>query len=232
MSIFMHHPTHSPIHREPIKWQAPYLGHQHQKGVALFMVLMVTLVIVALSVSLATGVFSEYKTSRNTADLAIARQAAEAALRDAEQDVNCMAWDVNTKTFKFNTSISTNGSTANVREYCAQAPKLCTQIGDAGVTATCANGMVLKPLSASGDMPNATNIKDANCTVAFGGVTGQPKLATIPDANQPRYMIEVFRDPSMSGRGQMPVFRMLARGYGRDMSTSVDLESIYRPCDK
>lgn len=232
----MYSPPHSPMHRESIKRQVPYLGRQRQKGVALFMVLMVTLVIVALSVSLATGVFSEYKISRNAADLAIARQAAEAALRDAEQDVNCLAWDANTKSFKFSTSISANGSTANVREYCAQAPKLCSQIGDAGVTATCSNGMVLKPLSASGAMPNATDIKDANCTVAFGTITQQPKLATIPatipEPNQPRYMIEVFRDPSVSGRGQMPVFRMLARGYGRDMSTTVDLESIYRPCDK
>lgn len=228
----MYFPTHSPVHRESVMRQMPYLGRQRQEGVALFMVLMVTLVIVALSVSLATGVFSEYKISRNAADLAIARQAAEAALRDAEQDVNCLAWDANTKTFKFSTSISTNGSTANVREYCAQAPKLCSQIGDAGVTATCSNGMVLKPLSASGAMPTATDIKDANCTVVFGTITQQPKLATIPEPNQPRYMIEVFRDPSVSGRGQMPVFRMLARGYGRDISTTVDLESIYRPCDK
>ncbi len=228
----MYFPTHSPVRRESVMRQMPYVGRQRQEGVALFMVLMVTLVIVALSVSLATGVFSEYKISRNAADLAIARQAAEAALRDAEQDVNCLAWDTNTKTFKFNSSVASTGVTANVREYCAQAPKLCSQIGDAGVTATCSNGMLLKPLSASGAMPNATDIKDANCTVAFGTITQQPKLATIPDANQPRYMIEVFRDPSVSGRGQMPVFRMLARGYGRDMSTSVDLESIYRPCDK
>ena len=86
MSIFMYFPTHSPVRRESVMRQMPYVGRQRQEGVALFMVLMVTLVIVALSVSLATGVFSEYKISRNAADLAIARQAAEAALRDAEQE--------------------------------------------------------------------------------------------------------------------------------------------------
>ncbi len=209
-----------------------------QSGVALFMVLMVTLVIVALSVSLAVGVFSEHKVSRNTADHAIARQAAEAALRDAEQDILCQKWNNATSQFEFHSSIvSASNPNPNKRQYCTQMPKTCTQIGDAGATAACSDGLVSIPLSTGSASPSSTtDYKNTSCHAIFGSITGQPGYqvaaagsATVSTA--PYYTIEVYSDVT-GNKGLRPVFRIRARGFGRDPSTVVDLESTYRPCDQ
>jgi Tfp pilus assembly protein PilX len=123
-TLTMHSPqtSQSPRNRlHPLHpLQRPHSLHslRHQRGVALFMVLMVTLVIVGLSVSLAVGVFSEQKNARSSADQAIARQGAEAALRDAELDVTCQRWvitDASTKAGEFQPYNTADG---NPRQYC------------------------------------------------------------------------------------------------------------------
>ena len=208
-----------------------------QRGVALFMVLMVTLVIVALSVSLAVGVFGGQKSARASADHAIARQAAEAALRDAELDLMCQRWTAATQTFAFNNSAVVNST--NPRSYCDKPIDSCKQIGSTSHTTVCSNGIVTAPL---GTVPSVTNpfAAGSNCSVAYGTITGQPefKLSGLSQATQPaqpRYSIELFTyNPSGEMGKVLPAYRITARGYGRgnSASTIVDLESIYRPCDK
>jgi Tfp pilus assembly protein PilX len=215
----------------------PRAGLAKQSGVALFMVLMVTLVIVALSVSLAVGVFSEHKISRSTADHAIARQAAEAALRDAEQDIMCQQWNATSNQFEFHSSIlSATNPTPSPRAYCTKMPETCTEIGDAGITNICNAGMVAIPMSTGSALPSTTT-DYVRCNQQFGAVTKQPEFkitglnASTP-LRAPYYTIEVYPDTTAGAKGVKSVFRIRARGFGRNTSTNVDLESIYRPCSQ
>jgi type IV pilus assembly protein PilX len=233
----------SPFHRRSSLSPSPsprFLAQQ--RGVALFMVLMVTLVIVALSVSLAVGVFGGQKSARSIADHAIARQAAEAALRDAELDLMCQQWNSATQSFAFNNSAAV-GST-NPRSFCDKVIDRCNQIGSTGRTPTCVNGLVNAPLSTNGNVPAPTESNPfatgSNCSVAYGSITLQPKfeLSGLSQQTQPappRYSIEQFTyNPSGEVGKDLPAYRITARGYGRGnaATTTVDLESIYRPCDK
>ena len=207
-----------------------------QRGAALFMVLMVTLVIVSLSVSMATGVFSEFKISRATADQSIARQGAEAAMRDAELDLNCQKWDPTAKAFAFH-----GVAAGNPRPYCDKPLQACTERGSTGALSVCdtasgGNGGILEiPIvDASNNLPSTAFM---GCKVAFGSMTGQASLNAVATGVQPRapeYSIEVFTHSARSalGKATVPIYRIRARGYGRSESTTVDLESVYRPCDE
>jgi Tfp pilus assembly protein PilX len=231
MSIYYTNPTYS---SESVRRTATRALLSRQSGVALFMVLMVLLVIIALSVSLAIGVFSEHRISRNTADSAIARQGAEAALRDAELDILCQAWNAGTNQFEFRSSIpGPSNPNPSPRSYCTQMPQTCTQIGSAGVDVTCSNGMIAIPMSAGNSMPSSTT-DFKNCKTNFGQFTGQPALQIAGLNSQPvtpYYTIEVYQD-NTGAKGIKPIFRIRSRGFGRDQNTTVDLESLYRPCDQ
>lgn len=208
---------------------------QAQRGVALFMVLMITLVIVALSVSMASGVFSDQKASRAAADSAIAREAAEAALRDAEHDLNCQGWNSATKTYSYQSVAS-----GNRRPFCDIDPstQVCEQLGNLGAPQICdttvnagLQGIVSTPLVLGAARPAATNFN--TCFVELGAITKHPKfeLNGADVDRQPRYAVEVFSDTVVGGKSSKPIYRITARGYGRNMTTTVDLESIVRPCN-
>jgi type IV pilus assembly protein PilX len=223
--------------RNPLAFKPPALARQ--KGVALFMVLMVTLVIVALSVSLATNVFSDQKSSRSAADLAIAREAAEAALRDAENDLNCQQWNGSAYAFFATSTGGTSTAPGNRRPFCDTDPstQVCEQLGDLGATQTCdttANGamagIVAAPLVVGTTRGTPTNFQ--TCNVTYGAVTNQTAFKTDGTTiTQPRYAIEVFSDMPTGSKATKPIYRITARGYGRNPSTTVDLESIFRPCN-
>jgi type IV pilus assembly protein PilX len=190
-----------------------------QRGIALITVLMITLIIMVLSISLATGVFSEHRLSRNAADLAIARQAAEAALRDAEHDIACEQWNGNQ--FVQNTTSNPHRCPLEVGKQSFN-PQSCT---DGWVTAS------LSTNSATAPLPNY--FSDSNCYREFGSVTNQPKFTlfgVVPSLQpqQPRYSIEVF-NKSTGGKVGITNYRITARGYGRNPNTTVDLQSIFRP---
>jgi type IV pilus assembly protein PilX len=220
----------APTSQAPVRRLLPLA---RQRGIALLMVMMVTLIIVALSVSLATGVFSEHKLSRSTADQAIARQGAEAALRDAEHDLNCDRWNAATNAFEF-------WSTAdgNSRPYCVQRVEACRQLGNAGITSTCTQGLRAMPLvDSSANLPVATSF--IACSVPLGEITQQPVAALdgqVVQPSVPRYSIELFDYRPTGAKGSTPIYRIRARGYGLSTSgdissTTVDLEAIYRPCN-
>lgn len=190
-----------------------------QQGIALITVLMITLVIMVLSVSLSMGVFSEHRLSRNAADLAIARQAAEAALRDAEHDIACEKWDANENTFV--EDLTTNPQRCPLqRGKQNYNPQACTA------------GWVTAPLSVNNVAPSATQyFSNINCYRTFGQVTGQSAfniLGAVSSPNLPRYSIEVF-SKSNGGKVGITNYRITARGYGRNSTTTVDLQSIFRP---
>lgn len=193
---------------------------KQQQGIALFMVIMVTLIIITLSVSIATGVFGEYKNTLSATDQAIARQGAEAALRDAELDIQGKLW---------------NGSSfvdGNTRGLGAASIEACEQLGNAGVNQTCSLGMVSMPLSINGSMPTPTDFNA--CSTLFGSVTQQANMTMsgqLVTPTLPRYSIEVFSHQPAGAKNATPIYRIRARGFGRNKLSMVDLESIYRPCN-
>lgn len=195
----------------------------HQKGIALISVLMITLIIMALSVSLAINVFREHRLSRNAADLAIARQAAEAALRDAEHDIACEVWDTATNKFIPNTI-------ANYR---------CPlELGKQSFIPTaCKDGWINAPISNTDTNPRLSTTYfsgSSPCYRTFGQTTKQPSFNILGinsnhlQPNQPRYFIEVF-NKSNGGKVGITNYRITARGYGRNPNTMVDLQSLFRP---
>jgi type IV pilus assembly protein PilX len=203
-----------------------------QRGVALIMVLMVTLIIVGLSVSIATGVFSEQKFSRNSADHAIARQAAEAALRDAEVAILCQKWNASTKKYEFDASTGAKAASGNqaavaALSYCSSDPQLASQMGAAGATASCLNGRVLAKKATTAETPTKFNLTDSGCSVAFGAVTGSTLLDGM--ATPPIYLIEVLLNNDTGNNSATPTFRITARGFGRNPNTAVTLESVFTP---
>jgi type IV pilus assembly protein PilX len=222
-----------------------------QRGVALFMVMMVTLIIVALSVSLATGVFGEHKLSRSSADQAIARQGAEAALRDAELDLSCKRWSAASNTFEVSNETS---NPPNVREHCASSlgnlsglraaatvgGASAGSVGDAAAGTACVDGLrTMITVDSIGGLPAPTSLM--GCSVILGTVTKQPALLLDGQGAQPsppRYGIEVYTDTTngskLSSSSTITIYRIHARGYGRstgsDVSTTtVDLEAVFRP---
>lgn len=211
--------TFSSFHTK-LKWQrCGYQPVSQQQGIALITVLMITLVIMALSVSLAMGVFSEHRLSRNAADLAIARQAAEAALRDAEHDIACEKWDTTTGTFV--EDLTTNPQRCPLqRGKQNYNPQACTA------------GWVTAPLSVNNDTPSTTQyFSNQNCYRTFGEVTKQPSFNILGATSSPAlplYSIEVF-NKSNGGKVGITNYRITARGYGRNSTTTVDLQSIFRP---
>jgi type IV pilus assembly protein PilX len=213
MSIFFS------FHTKLKRGRSGYQPVSQQQGVALITVLMITLIIMVLSVSLAVGVFSEHRLSRNAADLAIARQAAEAALRDAEHDIACEKWDASKNTFV--EDLTTNPQRCPLqRGKQNYNPQACTA------------GWVTAPLSVNGVSPVTTKyFSNQNCYRTFGQVTGQPSfniLGVASNPNLPRYSIEVF-SKSNGGKVGITNYRITARGYGRNSTTTVDLQSIFRP---
>ncbi len=207
------------FHTKLKRGRCGYQPISQQQGVALITVLMITLVIMVLSVSLAVGVFSEHRLSRNAADLAIARQAAEAALRDAEHDIACEKWDTTTGTFV--EDLTTNPQRCPLqRGKQNYNPQACTA------------GWVTAPLSVNNVAPLTTQyFSNKNCYRTFGEVTKQSSFNILGAASNPKlplYSIEVF---SKSNGGKMGItnYRITARGYGRSSTTTVDLQSIFRP---
>ncbi len=235
----------------PRRRPAPPRPLQHQRGIAMFFVLVITVIIVGLSISLATGVFSEHKIARATADQAIARQGAEAALRDAELDLMCLFWN--------GTAFVPNA--ASKRTFCTP-PTLESgaQRGGTGVTNTSTGYVKANGARFSDGIRTATlNLASAiceptpstpcgaqaeirppdfippTCRTELGSFTAQPALdiagLTTAQPKTPIYCIELFLPTGASGgnTGVSPVYRIRARGYGRSDQTTVDLESLYRP---
>jgi Tfp pilus assembly protein PilX len=217
----------------------------------LFMVMMITLIIVALSVSLALGVFGEHKLSRNSADQAIARQGAEAALRDAELDLSCKRWNATSNTFE---ASDENSNPPNVRKHCVSGLASLNGssvaetvgggagelLGDGTAGTICVDGLrAMRTVAVMGALPTPTSLMD--CSVALGTVTKQPALVLVGQGAQPsppRYGVELFSENPNGGKqsssGTVTVYRIHARGYGRSTgsnvsTTTVDLEAIFRP---
>jgi len=197
------------------------------QGIALPVVLMFLLIITISAVySIRRSTLAEGIT-RNQLDYEVARQSAEAALRDAERDLFA------SYTVKPATALCDRSTDRPLKDklvaglWESTCPKgQCRVSPDYLVSsnyATKANPQPWWPASKNGLWGNNENL--SNCSfsggVPIGTFTGTPNVSGV--ARQPEYLIEWI------DRESDPVMRITARGFGADLNTEVVLQSYVRP---
>ncbi len=201
-------------------------------GFALITALVMLLVITLLALGGARLALDSKRISRNQRDNSIAFQAAEAALRDAERDIE-NAGSVSTSRSSQFTRIDGN------RNFPAGG---CLTGGpenalEARLRGLCATDEI-NPIW------NNVSWKDSGAdsqTVGYGDFTGQtfPIGQGVLPSQRPRYIIEALADRSMGVEADHPggaanddgtpyIFRITAVGWGPYGSAPVMLQSYYR----
>ncbi len=192
--------------------QAPVIARNRQHGVALVVVLLFLVAVTGISVWTARQSMLAESMARNQIDQEAARQAAEAALRDAERDIDNAAFGIKLA----NASCARNSSPTdddgiNIAEFTTTCTKgLClkddTSYKDSNwKTASISNATVADPWWPTGKggqwnddestKPGRAPVDSNNCDTFTGGVplgtyTGVPPINGV--AKQPEYLIEVF----------------------------------------
>lgn len=210
---------------------------KRQQGIALVVVMIF---IVALSMlatfSINNANLSE-RLARNKLDLQLAREAAEAALRDAEIDLqlttgvqragaNCARGNQRPLVDRLNefTTKCSNGQCFFIDTYYQNASY---------ATSSTSSGTgepwwpVVKGGKWNDDLSSKPTALNTNCAfdgaVPYGTYSGRTNLPGV--SRQPEYLIELFRRNDFGGS----VFRITARGFGRGSSTEVVLQSYFKP---
>ena len=198
------------------------LGRRRQRGAALWVITMLALVLGLIASSQISTVTSMFHAARDGRDLALARQAAESALRDAEADVICQQWT--------GSAWEQALSPTTPNSYCTSLLPLCTQLmptQDAPGIRVLGSHPSTAPASINWDLPVGSCL-NGNCAIELGSKTGAPALAVV--AKQPRYQIDAFDVSPVGGSEPQPLFRITARGYGGKDTTVAELQEVYRPC--
>ncbi|MBF5003347.1 pilus assembly protein PilX [Diaphorobacter sp. NR2-3-3-1] len=225
-----------------------------QQGVALVVVMMFLIAITGIGLWTARQSVLSEGMARNQTDQAVAWQAAEAALRDAERDFMTAFSSVAT-----NASCSRGKVALNPNDFSTDCKRgLCAIPEAAYATASwvAASGTTAEPWWPGGKSglwsddltkkPGRVPVDHNNCDSFAGGVplgTYTGTAALIGVARQPEYMIEYFKrknvrinqvETQVSGQGSNPnewsaMYRITARGFGYSERTQVVLQTIFMP---
>ncbi|WP_136415047.1 pilus assembly protein [Herbaspirillum sp. ST 5-3] len=190
-----------------------------QHGAALIVALLMLTVVLMLAVSAANIALQGEKAARNDRDRQIALQAAEAALLDAELDIEGSPSGETVRSDLF-------GS-----EQMERVPKGCSPGASRQFLGICTTDDRMPPAWQTVDFTDAS--EDAG-SVPYGFFTGrafQIGQGSLP-ARLPRYIIElsVHRNPDNSAvkPGAEDVYRITAVGFGTRETTQVALQTLYR----
>ncbi len=192
-----------------------------QRGFSLITTLILLIVVTVLGLAASRIVLMSEKTSRFDRDTQIAFQAAEAALVDAEIDIQGTK-DAAGKYIppgrrmdKFNASDQTASA----------FPVGC---GTGEQRGMCKQNVGAKPVWYDVNfMDDSANAK----TVAFGEFTGREfaaGLTGIRPEMAPRYIVEVIPDPTPSATLNDVLYRITAMGFGPRKETQVVLQVVFR----
>lgn len=219
----------------------PNSASRLQQGVSLPVVLMFLLVITIIGTLGMRRATTGETLSRNQLDYEVARQATEAALRDAERDLlmnatalvpnalcarnddRPLAGALRAPNFdntcprgqcRFDLAYydSSNYTTVNNPE-----PWWPTTNGKKGLWEGVPATPSTKPSDAAGAGTNCT----FKGSVPLGTFTGVKRFAGV--ARQPEYLIEYL------ARSDEKVMRITARGFGADINTEVVMQTYFRP---
>ena len=200
-------------------WSAP--PARRSRGVSLIVVLLILVVVSILGVSGIQLAMMGERGTRNDRDQQIAWQAAEAALMDAEFDIEGLPASSTSKRNTIFTSKTT------------QIEKFVPDCGTSGQqTGLCALNDTGKPAWLTVDFTATGN---AAPTVQFGTFTGRdfPSGSKgVQPVRPPRYVIEPIRDPRFARTRpvteQLYVYRVTAMGFGPNAETQAVVQMIYR----
>lgn len=199
--------------RSQSEWRSTY---PTQRGMALVVVLLVLIVVLLLATASAQMAMQGQRMARNDGDRRIAFEAAEAALLDAEMDIEA--------------AVATSSRSDLFSRYSA--------LGFPSLAGSCESGAQNRFLGlcrpAANNEPAVWNTLDFgsdDISVAYGRFTGRPfpSGGALP-ARAPRYIIELLPDRRLgeSAERETYLYRITAVGYGADERTQVALQSIYR----
>ena len=208
--------------------QRPYQWHcaSRQRGLVLVVALIWLLVATLLLLSSVQNALHEQKAARAFRDRAIAFQAAEAGLVDAESDIEASP----SAALSRSTMFAANRSDG----FPTDEQALCRQAGASRSRGLCraAQGNALLSLLADDVDASSTSA----VAVEYGRFTGrtlQTGGGALP-ARLPRYVIELLRDHDaqfQSDAGSTTpayLYRITAIGFGPQPHTQVVLQSFYR----
>jgi type IV pilus assembly protein PilX len=190
----------------------------HQRGVTLIVSMVMLLVILMISTSLADMALMGEKAARNERDKQVAMHAAESALADAEKDIE------NSSAANSRSAIFSPHSSEGFSEGCGRGDSnpyqgLCK-----------ANRSGQKAIWRTADIANDFSNGDSS-SVPFGRFTGHTLPTGYGPFSQqlPRYLIELMEDAAIGQEAKTTYFyRITAIGFGTDRSTQVVLQSFYR----
>jgi len=161
----------------------------------IFLVILTLLGLTAMQ----SGILEE-RMSGNARDRNLAFQAAEAALRDAERDIQC---------------ISVSGG------QCTRTKKIS---GMSHADTNCTDGLCCELTARACTEPSTPVYKSkslkASPSVKYGTYTAAPDIDGVSE--QPRYLIEPFK------RDEAFYYRITVRGYGANTHTQVTLQEVYK----
>ena len=187
-----------------------------QRGISLVIVMIFLVILSVLGVSAIQTSTLSSKVARNQLDRTLAFQAAEAALRDAELDLNNKKFDKVTKCtaggIGCRTSLITSGG-SNFGNDTSSNP----------LANRCNLGLCSTDNPIAGALPfweERARWTSANDSVVFGTYTEAPPLPVV--AQQPRYMIEYFK------QGDESIYRITSLGFGASASTTIMLQTAYK----
>jgi type IV pilus assembly protein PilX len=183
-------------------------------GTALLMCLLMIVVAMLLGMSGARIALQDERAGRNDRDRKLAFQAAEAALLDAQSD------------------IEQPSSTPRGALFAMAAPRFPAECGNAGALLGLCDGLAAGAAWQRADFTDGTTAGAR--TAAYGQFTGQAMQAGAGPSQQrlPRYLIEAYADrragaaADLSGNGSL--YRISAMGFGAQDGTRVLLQAWYR----
>ncbi|HEV2609429.1 MAG TPA: PilX N-terminal domain-containing pilus assembly protein [Noviherbaspirillum sp.] len=191
-----------------------------QFGAALIVSLLMLVVVMMLGMSAAQTALQSEKASRNDRDRQVALQAAEAALMDAETDIEGSPDPARSRSRLFAHDRTEGFSPGCGIENPALYLGLCSR-AEGGHVPAWTNADLLDPSPAA-------------MTVPYGHFTGQvfqTGAGPMP-ARPPRYVIELMaynragEDATLDGRNYF--YRVTAIGFGMRDTTQVVLQTFYR----
>ena len=181
--------------------------YRPQEGVVLVIGLIFLLIMTLIGVSAIQTTTLDEKMAGNSRDRSLAFQAAEAALRDAEQDI----WNSNAA-------------------YARALSGLTNFTADCGASTTTTesdDGLCYNGPGGSGTPIWTTVDMTTEPSVPYGRFTGKPAIPTV--SAQPRYLIEGFKQTLPGNVGGSYYYRITARAQGARPETVVRLQTFFKP---
>ncbi len=195
----------------------------NQSGMTLLATLLILLVMLMLSIAASQIAVQGEKSSRNDRDHQIAFQAAEAALLDAEMDIEHSP-DASRSRSEMFSSASAIGFPSAAGSACGSGLQnpylgLCHQ-AEAGASP------IWHVINFTDDAANTSS------SVPYGKFTGQTfhiAHGSLP-AKLPRYIVELmlYKMPGLRTDEQSYFYRITAVGFGARETTQVALQTVYR----